>query len=355
MRYVFSMFCATLMLFSLGCSQGDKAESSSQTAATVEVNKPALAAFSPLPEEMALASAETTPAKIELGRMLYYEPRISKSHAISCNSCHGLNTFGVDNNPVSEGHKGMKGNRNSPTVYNAAGHIAQFWDGRAEDVIEQAKGPILNPVEMAMPGEDVVVATLQSIPGYVDAFKKAYPNEAEPITYHNMAEAIGVFETKLVTPARWDQFLDGDESALTGAEKAGFNKFVESGCNACHSGAYLGGHLYNKLGLVKAWPNVKDLGRYEVTKKDSDKLFFKVPSLRNITETGPYLHDGSVDDLPTMVAMMAEHQLGRELEEKDVLAITTFLGALTGEIPSEYVRKPALPPSGPNTPEPVLD
>jgi len=353
MRCTVSLLAVLVMVFSLGCSKKESTEG--QSTGKVQVNEAVLAGFGPLPDEMPLANAETTPAKIELGRILYYEPRLSKNQQISCNSCHGLNTFGVDNKPVSNGHMEKTGSRNSPTVYNAAGHIAQFWDGRAADVIEQAKGPILNPVEMAMPDEATVVKTLKSIPGYVELFKKAFPGDKDPVTYDNMAEAIGVFETKLVTPSRWDAFLEGDKGALTDAEKMGFNKFMENGCNTCHSGPYMGGHLYHKLGLVKAWPGVEDLGRYDVTEKESDKFFFKVPSLHNIAKTAPYLHDGSIESLDTMIAMMAEHQMGRELTDADVKSIKTFLIALTGEIPAEYVKEPELPPSGPNTPAPSLN
>jgi cytochrome c peroxidase len=355
MRCTVSVLVAIVMALSLGCSKQEGSESASESAGKVEITESALVAFSPLPDEMPLADVETTPAKIELGRMLYYEPRLSKNQKISCNSCHDLAAFGVDNDRVSEGHMEKTGDRNSPTVYNAAGHIAQFWDGRAADVIEQAKGPILNPVEMAMPDETVVVKTLKSIPGYLELFEKAFPNDQDPMTYNNMAEAIGVFETKLVTPSRWDKFLEGDKKALTDVEKEGFNAFTGAGCNVCHSGPYLGGHIFNKLGLTKAWPGVEDLGRYEVTKNESDKFFFKVPSLRNIEKTGPYLHDGSVESLDTLIAMMAEHQLGMQLGDEEVKSIRTFLAALTGDIPADYVAKPELPPSGPDTPKPVLN
>ncbi len=355
MRCTISMLAAFVMLFALGCSKNESSESTGQSTGKVAIDESTLAAFSPLPDEMPLANALTTPAKIELGRMLYYEPRLSKNQQISCNSCHDLAAFGVDNNPVSEGHLEKTGDRNSPTVYNAAGHIAQFWDGRAADVIEQAKGPILNSVEMAMPDEATVVKTLKSIPGYAELFEKAFPNDKDPVNYDNMAEAIGVFETKLVTPSRWDTFLEGDKGALTDAEKMGFNKFIENGCNTCHSGPYMGGHLYQKLGLVKAWPDLEDLGRYPVTERESDKFFFKVPSLRNIAKTSPYLHDGSIESLDTMIAMMAEYQMGRELTDADVKSIKTFLVALTGDIPAEYIKKPELPLSGPNTPVPSFD
>jgi cytochrome c peroxidase len=355
MRRTVSILAVFVLVFAIGCSKKESAEGGNGSAEAVRVNEAALAGFSPLPKEIVLANIETTPAKVELGRMLYYEPRLSKNQKISCNSCHDLNAFGVDNESVSEGHMDKTGDRNSPTVYNAAGHIAQFWDGRAADVIEQAKGPILNPVEMAMPDAATVVKTLKSIPGYVELFEKAFPDHEDPVTYDNMAEAIGVFETKLITPSRWDSFLEGDKDALTDAEKIGFNKFVESGCNSCHSGPYLGGHLFNKIGLVKPWPNVDDLGRYEVTNEEADKFFFKVPSLRNVVNTGPYLHDGSISSLDTLITMMAEHQMGKELTGEDVESIKTFLATLVGEIPWDQIKRPELPPSGPDTPRPVLD
>ena len=213
-----------------------------------------LRAFKPLPKTMESASNPSTPAKVELGRILYYENRISKSHEFSCNSCHMLDKYGVDNEPTSKGHKGQRGDRNSPTVYNAALHVAQFWDGRAKDVEEQAKGPVMNPVEMAMPDEKTVIAVLKSMPEYEALFKKAFPGEADPVTYDNMAKAIGAFERKLVTPARWDKFLEGDKSALSDGEKAGFLKFVDAGCAACHNGALLGGNkslLFNAEYLIQ--------------------------------------------------------------------------------------------------------
>ena len=323
--------------------------------ATAEINPAILAAFQPLPEQMVSEQNPITPEKIDLGRKLFYETRLSKSRRISCNSCHNLKTHGVDNDRFSTGHNQQKSDRNAPTVYNAAGHLAQFWDGRAPDVEEQAKRPILNPIEMAMPDEAYVVKMLNSIPGYVEAFKKAYPDDNDPVTFDNMARAIGAFERKLVTPSRWDQFLNGNEAALTDAERAGFNTFVETGCLICHQGAYVGGDLYNKLGIIKPWPDNTDLGRYQVTKSEADKFFFKVPSLRNVEMTGPYLHDGSIEDIETVVSMMAEYQLSRKISDEDIQSIIIFLKTLTGEIPKDYITRPELPASGPNTPKPGLD
>lgn len=322
--------------------------------ATTEVTlEPAqLGMFAPLPKEMPSPLNAITEAKVTLGRMLYFEKRISKNQDISCNSCHDLANFGVDGHAFSDGHKKQKGGRNSPSVYNAAGHVAQFWDGRAADVEKQAQGPVLNPVEMAMPNEKQVLAVLESMPEYVDAFEKAFPGEKQPITYDNFGKAIGAFERKLVTLARWDKFLGGDKTALTLAEKKGVSLFVSTGCTACHSGAYVGGASFQKVGAVKPWPNQKDLGRFDVTKQDADKLSFKVASLRNVAKTAPYFHDASANTLPEAVSSMAEHQLGKKLSAEDVASIVTFLEALTGEVPEDYIKPPELPKSTARTPKP---
>lgn len=318
----------------------------------VAVNEAILGAFAALPAEMAAPTNPVTPEKIALGRMLYYENRLSKNHDVSCNSCHGLDSYGVDNQPTSRGHRGLLGGRNSPTVYNAALHVSQFWDGRAPTVEEQAKGPILNPIEMAMPSEARVIETLVSMPEYVAAFQAAFPGEKAPVTYDNLAKAIGAFERRLVTPSRWDAFLGGDRSALTETEKRGFNAFVEVGCTACHLGPALGGQMLQKTGLLVPWPNQKDPGRFDVTKNEADRMQFKVPSLRNVAKTAPYFHDGSVVSLADSVKLMAKHQLNRELTVEQTDSIVAFLGALTGELPTDYIAKPALPPGTAKTPKP---
>ena len=226
----------TFALF-LGC-----ARSGSESAS---IDPAALKAYAPLPD-VAPGKEPITEEKVVLGRMLYYETRLSANQKLSCNSCHDLTKYGVDNQPTSVGDKGQRGDRNSPTVYNAAAHFVQFWDGRAADVEEQAKGPVLNPVEMAMTSGKQVVAVLKSMPEYVAAFQKAFPNDKDPVTYDNTGKAIGAFERKLITPARWDKFLKGEQTALTSEEKAGFHTFVASGCQTCHAGALLGGNMYQK-------------------------------------------------------------------------------------------------------------
>lgn len=311
-----------------------------------------LMAFAPLP-----VSAAKDPAPLEqrvtLGRMLYYDARLSRSQTVSCNSCHDLTRYGVDGEPTSKGFHDQRGGRNSPTVYNAAAHFVQFWDGRAPDVEAQAKGPVLNPVEMAMPDEKAVVAVLESMPEYVAAFKAAFPESPKPVTFENMAAAIGAFERGLLTPSRWDKFLGGDKAALTDEEQAGGKTFIASGCIACHAGALLGGNLYQRIGAMKPYPDTSDPGRYSVTKSDGEKMMFKVPSLRNIARTAPYFHNGKVGTLEQAVAQMAEYQLDKNLTAAEISSIVAFLNTLTGDIPAQYIQKPELPKSTPATPKPV--
>ena len=318
----------------------------------VAVDSARLGIFKALPPVMDSAANPITEEKVALGRMLYYDPRLSKGQDVSCNSCHELSKYGVDNQPVSDGDKGQKGTRNAPTVYNAAGHFVQFWDGRAPTVEEQAKGPILNPVEMAMPNEKRALAVVDSMPEYVAAFQKAFPGEKNPVTFDNLAKAIGAFERRLVTVSRWDKFLGGDQAALTDAEKAGLNKFLDAGCQNCHNGIYLGGSMFQKLGLAIPWDNADDPGRFAVTKQEADRMVFKVPTLRNVEMTAPYFHDGSIATLDEAVRQMANHQLARTLSKAEADSIVTFLKALTGELPTEYIKEPPLPKSTSKTPKP---
>ena len=311
----------------------------------------AAAVFGALPAEASNPDNVVTPAKVELGRILYYDPRLSKNHDVSCNSCHLLDRGGVDGQPTSTGHREQRGGRNAPTVYNAALHIAQFWDGRAADVEEQAKGPVLNPIEMAMPSEEAVVAVLESIPDYASLFAVAFPGEDKAITYDNMARAIGAFERMLLTPSPFDAFIAGEDDALSDEQLAGFDAFVSAGCIACHQGVAIGGSLYQKLGVIKPYPT-EDPGRAEITGNDADRQVFKVPSLRNIAKTGPYLHDGSIQQLDEMIWIMAEYQLGIPVDDAQLSAIQAFLESLTGEVDAELIAMPELPPSGPNTPDP---
>jgi cytochrome c peroxidase len=303
-----------------------------------------LEAFGQLPTSMATAENPSTPARVALGRMLYFDPRLSIDSTVSCNTCHPLSgAYGVDHRPVSFGVREQAGSRNAPTVFNAAGHLAQFWDGRAPTVEEQAKGPIVNPVEMGMPGGDAVAQRLRAIAQYRAAFAAAFPGEAEPVTYDNVGVAIGTFERGLVTPSRWDAFQAGDTAALTPAERRGLNTFAGLGCPACHRGTYLGGEMFQKAGLVEPWPEQEDLGRYAVTHRRGDRLVFKVPSLRNVGQTAPYFHNGQVATLEEAVRRMARYQLGRKLGDAEVAAVVSWLASLTGTISQDYIAPPGLP------------
>lgn len=313
---------------------------------------PRLALFAPLPSLMASENNPITLAKVNLGRKLYYDTRLSKNHDVSCNTCHLLDKFGVDGLATSVGHLKQAGVRNAPTVYNAAGHVAQFWDGRSPDIEDQAKGSPLNPIEMAMANEAAVEAVLNSMPGYVALFAAAFPEDEEPVSFDNMARAIGAFERGLVTPSEFDDYLAGDDAALSKTEVAGLIAFLDAGCGTCHSGPYVGGAMYQKLGLVKPWDRDADQGRFDVTGVEADRQFFKVPSLRNIAETSPYFHDGSVKSLNDAVRLMADHQLGIPVTNEQVISIIAFLNALTGEVDPAYIAKPVLPESSESTPVP---
>lgn len=311
----------------------------------------ALQLFSGSLPEMAMDDNYTlTKEKIILGKTLFYDNRLSLNNTQSCNTCHNLNTYGVDNEATSAGDLGKRGDRNSPTVYNAAFHFVQFWDGRAKDVEEQAGGPVLNPVEMNMPSEKEVEKRLQGIKGYQDLFKKAFPEAKETITYRNMQEAIGAFERTLVTKnSKFEKFLDGDLNAMNTDEKKGLKTFIDAGCITCHSGKMLGGNMYQKFPLVgasymdKTGSAKEDLGRMQETKNEVDKFIFKVPSLLNITETGPYFHDGSVKDLNQAIQIMSELQLGKTLSDEEVQSIAIFLGTLKGELPKDAITEPEMP------------
>lgn len=334
--------------------QSQSAELKAPTAAELRTRAKAL--FAPLPAVMESPKYKLTPEKIELGHKLYFDTRLSRGQELSCASCHDLNGYGIDTRPEalqqgrSFGHRKQFGDRNSPSTYNAALQLAQFWDGRAADVEEQAKGPILNPVEMTMADEASVVSILKSIPGYEPLFKAAFPGETESLTYDTMAQAIGAYERTLVTPGRFDTFLTGDDSALGPQELEGLRTFMDTGCIACHMGPGVGGAMYQKLGLIKPYPTA-DIGRAAVTKAPSDTGVFKVPSLRNVAKTAPYFHDGSVKTLPEAIAIMAEHQTGAgKLPEAKVKQIATFLESLTGDLPTAKIAKPELPANGPKTP-----
>ncbi|MBK9138244.1 MAG: cytochrome-c peroxidase [Verrucomicrobia bacterium] len=275
-------------------------------------------------------SENDTPAKIELGKKLYFDVRLSVNDSQSCNTCHRLDEKrgGVDNEPTSQGAHGQRGNRNSPTVLNAGFYIAQFWDGRAKDLVEQAKGPVLNPVEMAMPSEPEVVKKLSAIKEYQDLFAKAFPTETEKITYDNIARAIAAFERTLITYDRFNDFLKGDDKALTDKELEGLELFINTGCTTCHNGPAMGGGSFQKVGLINEY-KTEDKGRYDVTKDEDDIGKFKVPSLRNIALTAPYFHHGRYKNLADVVKLMAYHQLDKRLTDAEADTLVAFLKTLT--------------------------
>lgn len=340
--------CLVLLVAVGACAP---AEQKPTTVSSVTVDPNAIQAFQPLPASVSSSTNVTTAEKVALGRMLYYDTRVSASGDVSCYVCHPLHDYGTSHRRTGVGHNGLLGGRNEPTVYNAAGHVAQFWDGRAPDVEAQALGPVLNPVEMGMADGAAVMAVLRGIPGYVDAFRAAYPADTDPLTFENFGAAIGAFERGLMTPSRWDAFLEGDPTALTDDEKTGFNDFVSTGCTMCHSGAYVGGSLYQKAGLINPWYDQSDAGRFAVTGNPSDQMMFKVPSLRNVEETWPYFHDGSVQRMEEAVRLMAWHQLNQQLTESQVASISTWLKTLTGPVPLQYINEPTLPP----TPAPEMN
>ncbi|MDE0886097.1 MAG: cytochrome-c peroxidase [Myxococcota bacterium] len=307
--------------------------------------------FGVLPPNAATAERPMPEARVNLGRMLYFDPRLSLGQDISCNSCHRLDLYGVDGEPTSPGHRGQRGGRNSPTSLNAALHVAQFWDGREPDVEAQAKGPVLNPIEMAMPSEEAVVAVLASIPGYPPLFTAAFPGESDPLNYENMARAIGSFERGLITPSPFDGFMAGEEDRLSPQAVEGLELFLSVGCVSCHNGPLVGGTTYRKLGLIKAYPT-EDKGKENVTGLPEDRFVFKVPSLRNVAQTGPWFHDGSIQSLDQAILVMGRHQLGVELDATQRAQIGAFLESLTGRVDPAFVAEPELPENGPNTPGP---
>ena len=303
--------------------------------------------FAVLPSKAENPENPTSVAKVELGQALYFDNRLSKDQTQSCNTCHDLQNFGVDSKPVSDGDDGKsKGARNSPTTLNAAFHISQFWDGRAKDVEEQAGMPVMNPVEMNIPSEKYLIKRLKKVAFYKEMFADAYPDQKNPITYENMKKAIGAFERELITPSRFDKYLAGDKKAMTDDEKDGLRTFIDQGCTTCHSGEVLGGNMMQKFPIVGNYEDylsgTVDMGHYEETKKDIDKFMFKVPSLRNIEKTGPYIHDGSISDLGATVKIMGKAELGKDLTDAQVKSIVTFLGSLTGDFDDKYKTAPAV-------------
>lgn len=289
------------------------------------------------------------PALVELGKKLFFDPRLSKSGFISCNSCHNLSMGGSDNLKTSIGHNWQQGPINAPTVLNSSLNVAQFWDGRALTLQDQAGGPIANPGEMAFT-HALAIELLKSIPGYVSEFKTVFGKD--DITIAEVTKAIAEFEETLVTPnSRFDKWLSGDKKALSADELAGYELFKDSGCTACHNGAAAGGNTFQKMGVVEPYVSTSPAeGRVAVTKEEADRFNFKVPTLRNVELTYPYFHDGEAETLTEAVDVMGRIQLGKKFSDKENAQIVAFLKTLTGDQPD--FKLPILPPSSEKTPLP---
>jgi len=342
-------------LISYGCDKGTKKgdegkdrfkPQSGESAQEAALLKQAQTLFAALPENADNPDNPVTAPKVKLGKVLYFDNRLSKDQTQSCNTCHNLSAFGVDNESFSEGDDGSMGDRNSPTVLNAALHSTQFWDGRAKDVEEQAGLPVLNPVEMAIPSEKFLVDRLSGVKMYQDMFAAAFPESKKPLTYENIRLAIAAFERTLLTPSKWDDYLKGNTAALSEQEQKGLETFISVGCITCHTGSLIGGNMFQKFGLFGNYWELTgseniDLGRMKETNNEMDKYMFKVPSLRNIAKTWPYFHDGSVKDLKEAAVIMAKLGLNKDLTEEQADDIVIFLNALTGDLPEDVKKAPA--------------
>jgi len=311
-----------------------------------ELQERAKAVFSALPAEAKSSANPITKEKVELGRVLYFDKRLSTSGKVSCNSCHVLQSYGVDHEARSLGHAGQAIERNVPTVFNSALSMAQFWDARAANVEEVVGVPAGSPGPPGMFDPNHMVEVLKSIPAYGPLFAAAFRGETHPVNAANVGKAIGAFERRLITPSRFDKFLQGDAGALSPTEQQGLATFMETGCATCHTGAAVGGRMLYKLGVVHPYPT-NDAGRSLVTENPADRYFFKVASLRNVKETAPYFHDGKVKTLEEAVRLMAHDQLGKELTDAQLAAIMAFLGSLTAPLPTDAIQEPHLPPSPP--------
>lgn len=338
-------------LFFLGCAGGqDKKENTDKSTEISQADKDLLskaqAFFKVMPAEAPNPENVLTDAKVKLGKILYYDNRLSLNNTQSCNTCHPISAYGVDNLPTSPGDNGIPGPRNSPTVLNAAFKGAQFWDGSNKDVEQQAGGPILNPAEMAIPSEHFLVDRLKGIEIYEQLFVEAYPEEEDPLSFKNVQYAIGAFERTLLTPSAFDDYLAADVTALNAHEKKGLNTFIDQGCIVCHTGSMLGGNMFQKFALFGNYWDLTgsetiDYGKYQVTNVEADKFMFYVPLLRNVEKTAPYFHDGSVADLGETVKIMAKTELNRDLNDEQIADIVVFLNTLTGDIPADAATVPA--------------
>jgi cytochrome c peroxidase len=304
--------------------------------------------FGPLPQVMVSEKNPITPEKVKLGKMLFYETRISVDGTVSCARCHPIGLYAADGLKKSIGNNCKLNPRNAPTILNAAGQISAHWIGNRTDVEDQARQSVIGPPSFGMPSYEAVENKLKEIKGYIELFKKAFPEDNNPVTVDHFAKSVGAFERTLVTPSAFDAFVKGDIAALKEQEKRGLRTYMETGCMTCHSSTYFGGQMYQKFGLFEPyWKYTKsepiDEGRFVVTKNDADKYVFKVPVLRNVAKTSPYFHDGSVNKLEDVAWIMGKIQLGKDLNKGQVGEIVTFLKSLTGKIPEDALKVPLLP------------
>lgn len=306
--------------------------------------------FKALPQDMGTPENPLPPARVELGRMLFFETRVSIDGTVGCVKCHQPFLYGTDGLPRAIGVKDRVGAHNAPTILNAAVQMAAHWTGNRKDVEDQAMQALIGPGAYGNPSYDAAMARINAIPGYRAMFEKAFPNEKDPVTPANWGKAIGAYERTLVSRSRFDAYLAGDAKVLTTNEQSGLRKFIGTGCIACHNGVGIGGGMYQKFGVVEEYWNATaskthDEGRFGVTKQPSDMYVFKVSSLRNVARTPPYFHDGSVASLPEAVKVMARVQLGKTLPDADTDDIVAFLNSLTGTLPKEFATVPELPPA----------
>ncbi|HYA90253.1 MAG TPA: cytochrome c peroxidase [Thermodesulfobacteriota bacterium] len=304
--------------------------------------------FGPLPKAMVSEKNPITPEKVKLGKILFYDTRISVDGTVSCSRCHPIGLYAADGLRKSIGNNCKVNPRNAPTLFNAAGQISEHWIGNRIDVEDQAKQSVIGPPSFGMPSYEAVEKKLREIKGYVELFKAAFPADSNAVTVANFAKAVGAFERTLVTPSPFDAFLKGEIAALNEREKRGLKTYIGMGCMMCHFGPYLGGQMHQKFGVLEPyWKYTKsepvDEGRYAATKNEADKYVFKVPIHRNVAKTSPYFHDGSVDKLEDAVWIMGKIQLGKDLNKSQVEETVTFLKSLTGKIPEEALKIPLLP------------
>jgi cytochrome c peroxidase len=310
--------------------------------ATDAINPRLLRRFKPI-EPFAADASDAGRLRVQLGKQLFFDKRLSQRRDTACVTCHPLDRGGTDGLAKSRGSHGAFGKRNASTVFNAAWHVAQFWDGRAHSSEEQARMPLLDPDEMGNQTPETITAVLRGIPGYATALTAAFPGDKSPVDFEHAVTAIVAFERTLITPSRWDRYLRGEPSALTTVELDGLKLFADVGCVQCHTGMLLGGSMFQRAGVAHSWPDQTDQGRFEITHDANDRMVFKVPSLRNIALTSPYFHDGSTASLSDAVRIMAKYQLDADLSPAEIASIVAWLNTLTGVPAPDAVTRPELP------------